>query len=447
MTMLPQRLVCFVQACRRLRWALASSALFLACMFRYWVSYDPNASVVRTQESASIAFNFIESHQFANPFYLLNTGPSAHLAPAFPIFMALVFKTFGVHAAGAFALQLMAVLTVSIQVALFPFFSSRLGMGQINGFLGACFWIVAKPILIAYWEAYYAALLISVACCVYRRYLNREARGPGWGAWLLGILMGLLILMTPTLAPVLAAGLAWEIWRRKSAFLRESFLPLVLLPALIVSPWLIRNYLVFHHLMIRDNFGLELSISNNDCAQFSLRRNMDSGCSNKMHPEGSLNQARKVLELGEVRYNGLRLKEALQWIEGHPERFASLTGMRFIAFWFPTESGTIHYAGTGRRLERVVIYLMTLLSFYGLVILYRRDIKSAAICVSCLALYPLVYYVIQYIDRYRCPILWLTFLLGALPITKFVAQKFSLTHLNFDPSNRSIESSASRSLD
>ena len=97
--------------------------------------------------------------------------------------------------------------------------------------------------------------------------------------------------------------------------------------------------------------------------------------------------------------------------------------MRLIAFWFPTESGSIHYAGSGRRLERVVIYLMTLLSLEGLVILCRLDVKSAAVCISCLALFPLIYYIVQFIDRYRDPIMWMTFLLGAVPITRYIGSK------------------------
>jgi len=71
-------------------------------------------------------------------------------------------------------------------------------------------------------------------------------------------------------------------------------------------------------------------------------------------------------------------------------------------------------------LERFVIYLMTSLSTVGLVILFRRDFKSAVVCVSCLAVFPVIYYFVQYQDRYRYPLMWLTFLLGALPISIFV---------------------------
>ena len=195
---------------------------------------------------------------------------------------------------------------------------------------------------------------------------------------------------------------------------------------------------------MRDNLGLELSLSNNDCAQFGISLNNLSGCDFKGNPNVNKDEAKKVLQLGEVEYNKLQSRDALRWIIDHPARFMKLTAMRFVVFWIPNESGKIFLitptrlpavtpkpagaAATGdstggppsRRLERAVIYLMTLLSGIGLVILYRQDIESMAVCMSCLTIFPLIYYVVEFEDRYRYPVLWVTFLLGTLPITTFV---------------------------
>ena len=129
-------------------------------------------------------------------------------------------------------------------------------------------------------------------------------------------------------------------------------------------------------------------------------------------------------------------------------RFLDLTLKRIVAFWIPNESGKIFFWESGqvspsleqtaasgsarpgpdlapaareRRIsERLIIYLLTLLSAVGGCLLFRRDRVSAVVCLSCLALFPLVYYVIQFDPRYRYPIMWLTFLLGSLPITELV---------------------------
>jgi hypothetical protein len=288
-------------------------------------------------------------------------------------------------------------------------------MGWINGVIAASILIAVKPRLVQSWDAHYVAILLIVVCCCYRRCLDEEGQLLRKLEWLLGCLMGILILTSPTFAPVYATWLAWELWRRKSDFLKKSLLPLVLLPVIIIAPWTIRNYLVFHSFpVIRDNFGLELSVSNNDCAQPTMSANFRSGCFAIHHPNGSVTEAEKVLNLGEVRYNELRLREALQWIQSHPVRFAKLSVKRFFAFWMPTN---------GRSLEYGITCLMTLLSGFGLAVLYRRDTKSAAVLISCLATYPLVYYIVQSSARYRYPIMWVTFLLGAVPITA-LAKRF-----------------------
>ena len=98
------------------------------------------------------------------------------------------------------------------------------------------------------------------------------------------------------------------------------------------------SYPVFHRfLLIRDNLGLELSVSNNYWARFGIRANIDTGCFDKFHPNANVAQARKVLELGEVKYNDMQLREALGWISSHPARFTKLSLMRFVAFWMPSE--------------------------------------------------------------------------------------------------------------
>jgi hypothetical protein len=401
---------------------LACIVLFLTALSRYSVSYVSSDSVPREPETFRLAHSLCETGKFANPFAALDTGPSAHLSPVFPSFLALLMKLFGDGSNGIYAIRLAAALILSLELALYPVFSRMLGMGEMNGIIGASIWIVAKPKIVYDHEELYVAILVAVACCCYRRYLDEEAQEHRRLAWPLGILMGFLILTSQTAAPVYAAWLGWEVWRLKYVFFQRSLLPLVLMPVVIISPWTIRNYLVFHSFTpIRDNFGLELSVSNTDCARFGIRANEWTGCFEKIHPNKSVNEARKVMELGEINYNALRLREALDWISSHPARFIKLSAMRFIAFWMPTENFDILNA-SGRRLERAAIYLMTLLSGLGFVILCRRDIKSGVLLISCLTVFPLVYYIVQFEYRYRYSIMWMTFLLGAMPLTACARQ-------------------------
>lgn len=402
------------QPSRRLM-AIAATLLFLACVWRCWMSYDPNDIVApHGAEMGRIAMNVYRSGEFKDPYFALKTGPTAHVNPIFPILMATIMRIFGTQAAGIFAIKLAAVFVVALQVALLPLISARLGMGSLNGLIAACIWILAAPALQYFWESSYAGLLLALAALVYRRYADRDASAIGT-AWLLGCLIGLLILLMPTCAPVIGVWLLLDVLHRDSRFIRARIVPLVVLPILIVSPWLIRNYRVFHRPMLRDNFGLELGSANNDCAQFSVKLNEQAGCN--VHPNVDAAEAQKIVAMGEPQYNAMRQYAAFQWIASHPRRFAQLTATRVVTFWFPSETATRpNYTGLGRRKERGLMYLMSLLCVPGLFLLYRKDRASFALCLICLILFPIPYYITQFVFWHEYPILWMIFLLGSLPI-------------------------------
>jgi hypothetical protein len=115
---------------------------------------------------------------------------------------------------------------------------------------------------------------------------------------------------------------------------------IILLPVVIVASWIIRNFLVFDRLiLVRDNLGLELSVSNNDCAMFGIEQNIGSGCFDKVHPNANIDEARRVLANGEPKYNDLKLREALHSDNAHPARFLRLCALRVAAFWIAPTSG------------------------------------------------------------------------------------------------------------
>ena len=151
--------VSFVTTWRSQYCATAGVVLFLATLARYWVTYDPSASYAGS-EGWRLVHNLLNEHQFANPFQALDTGPSAIEAPAWLIFLALLMKTFGGSNAGdVYAIRWAAVLIIALTMALFPVFSRRLGMGELNGIIGACIWILAKPMMVPWYE-YYGAILL-----------------------------------------------------------------------------------------------------------------------------------------------------------------------------------------------------------------------------------------------------------------------------------------------
>jgi cbb3-type cytochrome oxidase subunit 3 len=193
---------------------------------------------------------------------------------------------------------------------------------------------------------------------------------------------------------------------------RRAMVVVVAGAALACLPWFIRNYRQFHAVFfIRDNFGLELYTSNNSCARPTMLENFNTGCHDQTHPNNNAAIAAEVATVGEIQFNHDRLKQALAWIESNPRAFASLTGRRFIKFWFPSLYGLRYAIPTG---------ILTIFSFAGIVMMYRNHRRAALLLSSTLFLYPLIHYVLQFEARYRYPIFWATFLTAAYAVIEVV---------------------------
>lgn len=395
---------------------LASAALFFFALVVYWPVLPATNPVPAGPESIRIARSLIESGQFADPFNTLKTGPTAHLAPAFPIYLAILFKIFGLGSRGLTALELSGTVAICAQVALLPIVGRCLSLGTLAGAIAGCLWLVAKPQAIYIWEGYYVAGVLAIACCVYRRCLDEDL-GAERFTWIFGLIAGLIVLLNPAIGSVLIIYIFWKVVRDGRTALKRSLPVLILVPAILISPWIIRNYRVFHRFVpIRDNLGLELLVSNNDCAQITYLGNARSRCFQAFHPNANAAVAEEVVQLGEPEFSSLCLSSAESWMLDHPTRFIDLTANRFLAFWFPPaeESGFAR----SNWITRFMVYLLTVSSIGGIVLLYRKDRKSATIFVILLVIFPLLYYVDQWDYRYRCPILWATFLTGSFPLTR-----------------------------
>jgi hypothetical protein len=122
------------------------------------------------------------------------------------------------------------------------------------------------------------------------------------------------------------------------------------------------------------------------------------------HPRSLPDEARKVRDLGELRYMREAESGAASWIREHPLAFARLTLLRVVQFWLGPIDDLPVAAGTT---------LLTLLAAAGA----RRawplsnEGQKAAFVVPLLG-FPLVYYVVGYEARYREPVDGLLLLLA-----------------------------------
>ena len=165
---------------------------------------------------------------------------------------------------------------------------------------------------------------------------------------------------------------------------------------LALSPWIIRNYVTLGGFVWgRDNFGLELSLSNGPGAHWSNPQNRPRIFS--MHPSRYPPATLKLIAQGELAFNADRKREAVEWIQGHPREFTALTLQRAVHFWFPSGRNRAH---------QMALAALALIAFAGFAILWRRGNPASAIIAAIWVMYPLLYYVIQWSSRYRQPIDW-----------------------------------------
>jgi hypothetical protein len=221
--------------------------------------------------------------------------------------------------------------------------------------------------------------------------------------WLAGGATGLpgaaLVLLNPAGLPVLIGWVLFIAVKKYRAVKPTAWFAAAFAAVLMAGclPWIVRDYRTFHRFVfIRDDLGIALHASNNDCAQPSLEANLNSGCSASVHPIQNRAEVESILRMGEVDYNRMRLGTAREWMAAHPGRFLELTRQRMADFWLPPHDWAIR--------------AITLLSLFGLLAMARGARAPALFFAGALAVYPLLYYVVESNVRYRYPILWISLL-------------------------------------
>jgi hypothetical protein len=354
-------------------------------------------------ERTAIATSLVETGEFANP-YLLPTGPTAHLPPLVPGVLALIWGVFGMGLAGGYAGWLFTIVVQSTLNGLMPWFGGKLGVARPAGLLagvGGAFWVV--------WPGHGEGLTAVVLGLMLIWFLRRWSSGLGavTGSLLLGLVIGVALHLQPALLPVALGCMVFELWWSRSGRKWVHSAAMVLGVVLACIPWGVRNYVVFEEVFfIRSNLGLELRMANHEGASAAIEV-MDRQ-EEFLHPRTYESEARAVRELGEIEYMRRARGEALEWIWAHPGTFLELTAQRLVYFW----AGPLYSPIYG-----TLALALTLLAVLGAVrALPRLAVPQRAALLIPLATYPLIYYIVAYMPRYRTPIDWILLLLAGAAV-------------------------------
>jgi hypothetical protein len=213
---------------------------------------------------------------------------------------------------------------------------------------------------------------------------------------LLGVLWGAIALTNPTLLSLLPFSLVWLWWRLRRRFagvLANMALALALCGAL-VAPWLARNYRVFgQFVFIRDNFGMELHLANNEQSSGRWTRSE--------HPGNDPEAMRKFAVMGELPYMKAEQQAAFAFIASHPGEFVGYCARRLVYFWIGNPQETLAGSWTLAPARHLAFLISALAAFAGLWLCFRRRVCGTFLLACCLLVYPLPYYVAHPSPRYR----------------------------------------------
>jgi hypothetical protein len=358
-------------------------------------------------ELEAIAWSLVESGRFADQ-YAVPTGPTAHYPPVYPYLLGLTWRIFGLGPTGGYAGWTMGFTLASLQCALLPWLSVRLGLGLAAGVIaGLVSAVVAQvpPFLEPP-----SALLLGLLMLAFRR---RWTSGgiTTTRSLLLGSGAGLAFHLQPALLPVVLGCLAFELWWSRDARRWGRAAIVVLAACLVCLPWAWRNYTALHGVFfIRSNLGLELLVGNHPGAAADIDDMLPSVY--PLHPRSSVEQALRVREMGELAFMRDAGAEARAWIAANPARYARLSAERALAFWTRWNNGALY---------AVPATLATLLGLLGAVrVLRGLAVPERAVLLIPLLTFPLVYYFVDYLPRYRMPVMWIMYLFAAAEAWRWV---------------------------
>ena len=365
-------------------------------------------------EAGRIARAMVPGHGYADPFsnsWMPHTGPTAWLAPLYPLLLAGIFRFFGVFTPQSawvlFAIQSVfsAATALAIWAIAIRCFSRRVALW--SAWLWALYPAAMQYAVRWPWETAITTALFTFALALALRLRGLgedEPTGSPFASWLLfGLLWGAIALANPALLVFLPVCGLWILAgpAPRAAAVRGALLAAAGL-LLCIAPWIARNEAVFHRFIpMRGNFGAELYMGNGPGSAGLLME--------YLHPFQDPVQLRRYAELGEAAYVAERGAAAKAFIAAHPAHFLANIFRRIFFFWAGVPSDQPWYIQGARALNFVFLSLAGLL---GLALALRNRVPAAGLFAWAFLLLPVPYYLVTVHARFRHPLEPLIAILG-----------------------------------
>jgi len=403
-------------------WFIASIA-FVARAGFVWdqqrkIPHQVLATVPFDHEAGNIANALAQGRGFSDVFRK-PTGPTAWLAPVYPLLLSLIFRACGAFTYSAFLVAVVLNCVFSA-VATFPLFlAARRIAGGATAVLGAWLWaLYPNGVILPFewiWDTSLSALLATtIFWATIALTSGRKLRD--WLAY--GALWAIALLTNPALGILLPIFLLWLALRRTPESARNRRLAAAGcgVAVLLCLPWTIRNFVRFHRVVpIRSNLPFELWIGNNDI--------FDEHSVGGIQRITRFAEIRLYTQLGESTFMDEKRRLAFEFIRTHRALEVRLTGRRIVATWLGTETPWRDFWSTDSWLIRTIFLcnaFITIGTAFAIAVLFVQRNRYAVPLAVVLILFPLVYYATHTSLRYRHPIDPILLFLTAVTIAAVV---------------------------
>src|SRR4029077_12831359 len=329
-----------------------------------------NAFLPYGYELGRVASAIAAGQGFSSPLRFVDTGPTAWFTPIYPYLVAGIFKIWGIFSFKSRLIIEMSNCAFAALTVIPVYGIARRTFGKSVAVGAAWGWVFLPTSLFFpitwIWDTALAALFLALI--FWATLAMRDAKTilawAGYGAlWAIGVLINPSLL---SLFPFLAG---WAVWqsRRVSHSLVKFSAATLLVFAIALVPWTIRNYRVFgKFIVLRSNFGLELWLGNNP--------DVPDTWSPWLHPNDSREEAEKYKRMGEIAFMEEKEREAFTFIRTHPADTLHFMFRRFINNWLAiTDNPADAWVASPLHLKAFIVMnlLLSVFTLLGALFLHR----------------------------------------------------------------------------
>jgi len=334
-------------------WFIALAAFALRMAYFLCMSHLIPGTVLATvpfqNEVGNVASALAQGQGFCCLFRQA-TGPTAWLAPVYPLLIAGIFKVFGIFTLRSFDAAVFLNCFFSSLATVPLFFAGKRVAGFPAAALAGWIWaIFPSGIILPFEWIWDTSLSVLLAAGLLWATLKLEKSQSRRDFALYGLLWGVSLLTNPAIGAVLPFLVGWLIYRRRASLAQTIPLCALTLAVVILCclPWTTRNYIQFHRFVpLRSNFPYEFWSGNNEIFDEHSRA---------LNRITRYEQVHLYAELGENAFLAEKMQQAVVFLRSHPALYVQLFGRRIVATWLGTESPWEDAVHTNSLLARFLI--------------------------------------------------------------------------------------------